>query len=146
MAAADLSEQDIDQLLSSAELSLAGKKADQPVAPKGKQQTLVPKTPLSSTSLAGKATQESHKKVAELSLRVPQIRSTGKKVRAIPHFRSVCSMRKSYPISNDAATSPRLGGRSCNIHDFFYKVIVTLSEKLDSFLCGSFLMISSLTG
>lgn len=86
MAAVDLSDHDIDQLLSSAELSLAGKTADQSVALKGTQQvTLAPKTTSTPTAIVGKAGKETGKK-PELALRTPQLRSKDKKVRAHPIF------------------------------------------------------------
>lgn len=79
-----MSDHDIDQLLSSAELSLAGKPADQAVAVKSKQQslTLAPKAPSSPPVLVAKAGKETGK--PELALRVPQLKSKGKKVRADP--------------------------------------------------------------
>lgn len=85
MAAVDLSDHDIDQLLSSAELSLAGQTADQSVALKGTQQvTLGPKTTATPTALVGKAGKE--RKQPELALRTPQLKSKDKKVRARPSF------------------------------------------------------------
>lgn len=97
MAAVDLSDHDIDQLLSSAELSLAGKPADQSVAVKGNQQpTQAPKIP-PPTALVGKAGKETGKKQPELALRVPQLKSKDKKVGADTHFPPASPMRKSYP-------------------------------------------------
>lgn len=98
MAAVDLSDHDIDQLLSSAELSLA-KPADQAVAEGEQHLTFVPKTPSLSTALVGKAG-ETGKSVTgkpELALRVPQLKTKGKKVRAGIHIPCPTPMRKSYP-------------------------------------------------
>lgn len=97
MAAVDLSEHDIDQLLSSAELSLAGKQqADQAVAVKGQQHlTLAPKPPSPPTALADKAGKKLE--TPELSLRVPRIRSRDKKVRAPIRPQPASPMRKFYP-------------------------------------------------
>lgn len=98
MAAVDLSDHDIDQLLSSAELSLASKPTDQAVATKDSQQslTLAPKAP-AATRLVGKAGKETGNKQPELALRVPQLKSKDKKVRESVHLPSTSPMRKSYP-------------------------------------------------
>ncbi|KAJ0116418.1 rrna-processing protein fcf2 [Diaporthe amygdali] len=83
MAVVDLSDHDIDQLLSSAELSLASKPTDQAVATKDSQQslTLAPKAP-AATGLVGKVGKEAGNKQPELALRVPQLKSKDKK--AVP--------------------------------------------------------------
>lgn len=97
MAAVDLSDHDIDQLLSSAELSLAVKTADQSVALKGTQQvTLAPKTTATATAMVktGKRLEQ-----PELALRTPQL-SKDKKVRThhiSTYFLPASPMRKSYP-------------------------------------------------
>lgn len=84
MAAVDLSDHDIDQLLSSAELSLASKPADQAVAVNGQQQPDTrPRSTITPKALVGKAGKETEAK-PELALRVPQLKS--KKVRAHIHF------------------------------------------------------------
>lgn len=82
MAAVDLSDHDIDQLLISAELSLAGKQqAEHAVAVKGQHLTLAPKPPSPPTALAGKTGQKLE--TPELALRTPRIKSRDKKVRAL---------------------------------------------------------------
>ncbi|KAK7717302.1 dTDP-fucopyranose mutase [Diaporthe eres] len=75
MAAVDLSDHDIDQLLSSAELSLASKPADQAVAVNGQQQPDTrPRSTFTPKALVGKAGKETEAK-PELALRVPQLKS-----------------------------------------------------------------------
>jgi hypothetical protein len=95
MAAIDLSDHDIDQLLSSAELSLAGKPADQSV--RQARALTAPKTPSPSTALVGKAIQDTTGKKEPLALRVPQLKSKDKKVRADINFPPAFLMRKFYP-------------------------------------------------
>lgn len=77
MAAVDLSDHDIEQLLSSAELSLASKPADQTVAVGKESLTLAPEanTP---TALVGKVGKETGGRKPELALRVPQLKSNKK--------------------------------------------------------------------
>lgn len=83
----DLSDHDIDQLLSSAELSLASKQAGQSVVNgKPKDLTIAPR-PSPSTALVPKVGKETGVK-HELALRVPQLKSKDKKVRAITHSHS----------------------------------------------------------
>lgn len=97
MAAVDLSDNDIDRLLSSAELSLASKPADQTAVLNGKQQPDTrPRSTITPTALVGKAGKENGDRKPELALRVPQLKSE-KKVRARIHFPSATPMRKSYP-------------------------------------------------
>lgn len=86
MTTVDLSDHDIDQLLSSAELSLA-KQAAQSVAvnDKPKDLTIAPRrSSTASLPKVGKETGVKH----ELALRVPQPKSKDKKVRAITHSHS----------------------------------------------------------
>lgn len=144
MAAVDLSDHDIDQLLSSAELSLASKQADQAVALNGKQQslTLAPKAPPPSTMLVGKAGKETGDK-PELALRVPQLKSD-KKVRARAH-----PIRFSYEeiLSQTRMTrrrAPVMGTDPATSMIFF---VHSYSEDHLSFLCVLLVVsISSLTG
>lgn len=97
MAAVDLSDHDIERLLSSAELSLASKPADETVTVSGKQQPDArPRSTITATALAGKAGKETGDRKPELALRVPQPKSD-KKVRAHVHFPSATPMIKSYP-------------------------------------------------
>lgn len=88
MTTVDLSDHDIDQLLSSAELSLASRQAGQSVAvnDKPKDLTIAPRRSPSTASVpkVGKETGVKH----ELALRVPQPKSKDKKVRAIIHSHS----------------------------------------------------------
>lgn len=102
MAAVDLSENDIDQLLSSAELSLASRQSDRAVAVNSKPDavnnkanlTLAVKAPSPPTTSVGKPlTGNKH----DLTLRVPQLKSKGKKVHPHIHFPPICPMMKSYP-------------------------------------------------
>lgn len=97
MTAVDLTESEIDQLLSSAELALASKPADQSaVAGQQQTKTLAPKASSPSTALVTN-NKDTHGKTPEVSLRVPHIRSKEKKVRAAPNFQPSSPMRKSYP-------------------------------------------------
>lgn len=85
MTAVDLSENDIDQLLSSAELSLAtlAKPADQSVAvPQKQTKTLAPKASSPSTALVTSSKAATGKKEA-LALRTPQIKKSKDK-KAVP--------------------------------------------------------------
>lgn len=95
MAAVDLSDYDIDQLLSSAELSVASKQA-QAVALNGNgngNSSLTPATkPSPSTMVVGKAVKDVRDKPE--TLRVPRLKSD-KKVRAHLHFPSASHMTKS---------------------------------------------------
>lgn len=90
MAAVDLSDHDIDQLLSSAELSLASKQADQAVSLNGNgngNSSLTPATkPSPSTMLVGKAVKDVREKSE--TLRVPRLKSD-KKVRTRAYSLSI---------------------------------------------------------
>lgn len=83
----DLGDDQIEQLLSAAEHSLANKAPASAVAVKSKQQGLVTTTtaPVASVSTGdGKPAKDAVKQAEELSLRVPQLKSKQKKVRALP--------------------------------------------------------------
>lgn len=83
----DLGDDQIEQLLSAAEHSLANKAPASAVAVMSKQQGLVTTTtaPVASVSTGdGKPAKDAVKQAEELSLRVPQLKSKQKKVRALP--------------------------------------------------------------
>ncbi|POS81435.1 rRNA-processing protein FCF2 [Diaporthe helianthi] len=82
MTAVDLSENDIDQLLSSAELALASKPADQSVPVSNINMTLAPKASSSSSTALVSNGKDSTEKQELLSLRVPRVKSNDKK--AVP--------------------------------------------------------------
>lgn len=89
----DLTDAQIEQLLSAAEVSLATKiPADKAVAVRNKQQSLAVTAPASpppsaAQAEAGKAGNDAVKYSEELTLRVPQLRVKNKKV---SHFPSTC--------------------------------------------------------
>lgn len=83
--ARDLTDDQIEKLLSAAEASLASKPAGQAVAPKAKQQD-VHALAKAGVAKPGNAKDDSAavKAPEELTLRVPQLKSKDKKVRFLP--------------------------------------------------------------